>query len=67
LINFEDELKSFKPSTEIDDIESVISGSEITDVGDLVLKAVGESLDTAKKRGTAAKPKQEEDGSAEIQ
>ena len=67
MINFEDELKSFKPSLEIDDIESVIERSDIADINDLVMKAVSGSIDTARKREAAAKPKAEEDGSAAVQ
>jgi hypothetical protein len=66
LINFQDELKSFKPSLEIDDIESVIEKSDIADIHDIVMKAVSDSIDSAKKRGAARKPKTEDDGSVEI-
>ena len=40
---------------------------QIADINDLVMKAVSGSIDTARKREAAAKPKAEEDGSAAVQ
>lgn len=36
MLDFEEELKKFKPSLEIDDIEDVINSNELTDLTDVV-------------------------------
>lgn len=38
MINFEEELKKFHPSLEIEDAEDAIYNQDLTDVSDLVVK-----------------------------
>ncbi len=42
MINFEEELKKFHPSPEIEDITETIYNQDITDVADLLVKMVRE-------------------------
>lgn len=42
MINFEEELKKFHPSPEIDDITDTIYNQDMTDVADLLVKMVKE-------------------------
>ncbi len=41
MINFEEELKKFHPSTEIDDLENTIYDQDLTDMTD-IMKAIME-------------------------
>ncbi len=43
MINFEEELKKFHPSLEIEDAEEAIYNQDLTDMADLVVKIVKES------------------------
>lgn len=43
MINFEEELKKFHPSLEIDDAEEAIYNKDLTDMADLLVKMVQES------------------------
>lgn len=43
MINFEEELKKFHPSLEIEDAEDAIYNQDMTDMADLVVKVVKES------------------------
>ena len=36
MINFEEELKNFKPSLEVEDAESAIYNNDLTDVTDII-------------------------------
>ncbi|HHX55175.1 MAG TPA: hypothetical protein GX705_02385 [Clostridiales bacterium] len=36
MLDFEEELKKFQPSLEIDDVEDVINSNELTDLTDVV-------------------------------
>ena len=40
MINFEEELKNFKPSLEVEDIEDAVYQEEMTDVMDLLNKVM---------------------------
>ena len=40
MINFEEELKKFKPSLEVEDIEDAVYQEEMTDVMDLLNKVM---------------------------
>ena len=42
MINFEEELKKFHPSPEIDDITDTIYNQDMTDMADLLVKMVKE-------------------------
>ncbi len=43
MINFEEELKKFHPSLEVEDAEEAIYNQDMTDMADLVVKIVKES------------------------
>lgn len=43
MINFEEELKKFHPSLEVEDIEDAIYNQDLTDVADLLVKMVKEA------------------------
>ena len=51
MINFQDEIKRFKPSLDVDDIEDTITGIDLTDMNDLMLQIVQE---TAKRSARAS-------------
>lgn len=36
MLNFEEELKKFQPSLEIDDVEDVINSNDLSDLTDIV-------------------------------
>ena len=42
MINFEEELKKFHPSTEIDDLENTIYNQDLTDMTDIMKEIMGE-------------------------
>lgn len=43
MINFEEELKKFKPSLEVEDIEEAVYHEDLTDIADIVREAVQQS------------------------
>lgn len=43
MINFEEELKKFHPSLEVEDVSEAIYNQELTDVADLVVKMIKET------------------------
>ncbi|MDE6387729.1 MAG: hypothetical protein K2L82_08000 [Lachnospiraceae bacterium] len=43
MINFEEELKKFHPSLEVEDAEEAIYNQDLTDMADLMVKIVKES------------------------
>lgn len=40
MINFEEELKKFKPSLEIEDAEDIIYGQDLDDMSDVLVKLI---------------------------
>ena len=46
MINFEEELKRFKPSLEIEDVEDFIYNQDLDDMSDVLLKMLKEAKDT---------------------
>ncbi len=40
MINFEDEIKKFSPSLEVEDLEDTIYNQDFTDVADLFIKMI---------------------------
>ena len=46
MIDFEEELKKFHPSLEIEDAEEAIYNQDLTDMADLMVKIVKESKKT---------------------
>ena len=43
MINFEEELKKFRPSLEVEDAEESIYNQDLTDMADLMVKIVKEA------------------------
>lgn len=50
MINFEEELKKFHPSLEVEDAEEAIYNQDMTDVADLLVKMIKESEEKAKEQ-----------------
>lgn len=46
MINFEEELKKFKPSLEIEDAEDIIYNQDLDDMSDVLLKLIKEANDS---------------------
>lgn len=46
MINFEEELKNFKPSLEVEDAESAIYNHDLTDVTDIITELLQEARTT---------------------
>lgn len=44
MINFQEEIKRFKPSLDIDNIEDEISHTDITDMNDLMMQLMKEAV-----------------------
>ena len=40
MINYQDEIKHFKPSLDVDNIEDAIAGMNLTDMNDLMMQLV---------------------------
>ena len=47
MINFDEELKKFHPSLEVEDAEDAIYNQDLTDVADLLVKMIKESEEKA--------------------
>lgn len=47
MINFEEELKKFHPSLEVEDAEDAIYNQDLTDMADLLVKMIKESEEEA--------------------
>ena len=43
MINFEEEIKKFHPSLEVEDAEEAIYNQDLTDMADLMVKVIKES------------------------
>ena len=44
MINFEEELKKFHPSLEVEDVEDALYNQDLTDMADLLVKMIKEIL-----------------------
>lgn len=40
MLNYEEELKKFQPSLEVEDIEEAVYGEDLTDMQDIIREAV---------------------------
>ena len=56
MINFEDELKKFHPSLEIQEAEDAIYNQDLTDMADLLVSLVKEEREEAAAMAAAAAP-----------
>ena len=50
MINFEEELKKFHPSLEVEDVAEAIYNQDLTDVADLLVKMVKEAEEKEEKQ-----------------
>ncbi|MCI5793268.1 MAG: hypothetical protein MR011_08410 [Lachnospiraceae bacterium] len=50
MINFQEEIRRFKPSLDVDNIEDAIAGIDLTDMTDLMMQLVENAADTAAKK-----------------
>lgn len=46
MINFEEELKKFKPSMEIEDVEDAVRDHELTDMTDIMVEMIRRQKET---------------------
>ena len=46
MINFEEEIKKFHPSLEVEDVEDAIYNQDLTDMADLLVKMVKEAKES---------------------
>ncbi|MCM1327767.1 MAG: hypothetical protein NC094_11665 [Bacteroidales bacterium] len=51
MINFEEELKKFHPSLEVEDAEDAIYNQDLTDMADLLVKMIRESAEAVEEEG----------------
>ena len=51
MIHFEEQLKKFHPSLEVEDVEDAIYNQDLTDLTDLVVKIVKEEQETEEPAG----------------
>lgn len=56
MINFEEELKKFHPSLEIEEAEDAIYNQDLTDMADLLVSLVKEEKEEAAAMAAAAAP-----------
>ncbi len=45
MLNFEEELKKFQPSLEVEDIEDAVYAEDLTDVTELIKEAIEQNKD----------------------
>lgn len=50
MINFDEEIKKFQPSLEVDDAEDAIYNNNTTDLADLFIAMMKESEDTGERK-----------------
>ena len=48
MINYQEEIKHFKPSLDVDSIEDEIAGMNLTDMSDLMMQLVGDAAGEAR-------------------
>ena len=49
MINFEEELKKFHPSLEVEDVEDALYNQDLTDMADLLVKMIKEAKESEEK------------------
>lgn len=50
MINFEEELKKFHPSLEVEEVEDAIYNQDLTDMADILVKMIKKSEDEEKRQ-----------------
>ncbi len=53
MINYQDEIKHFKPSLDVDNIEDAIAGMNLTDMNDLMMQLVRNAVQGASEKTAA--------------
>ena len=66
MINFQEEIKRFKPSLDVEDIEDTITGFDLTDMNDLMLQMVQEASERNARAKRAAAPERDNTASGDI-
>ena len=62
MINYQEEIKRFKPSLDVDNIKEAIAGMSLTDMNDLMMQLVQNAALGASQQSTgAARPQTDED------
>lgn len=60
MINFEEELKKFHPSLEVEDAEDAIYNQDLTDMADILVKMLKENINNdASSQGHSANDEEE--------
>ena len=54
MINYQEEIKHFKPSLDVDNIEDAIAGMNLTDMNDLMMQLVSRAVEEAKTQAPQA-------------
>ena len=60
MINFQDEIRRFKPSLDVDNIEDAIAGIDLTDMNDLMMQLVENAADISAKGQRSSPEKTDE-------
>ena len=60
MINFQEEIKRFKPSLDVDNIEDVITGIDLTDMGDLMMQLAQNASDAKAANQDSQRPERRE-------
>ena len=50
MINFQDEIKRFKPSLEVENIEEAITGMDLTDMSDMMMQLMKQASEVREAR-----------------
>lgn len=56
MINYQDEIKHFKPSLDVDNIEDAIAGMNLTDMNDLMMQLVQNAVQPAEENSVYDTP-----------
>ena len=62
MINFQEEIKRFKPWLDVDNIEDMITGIDLTDMGDLMMQLAQNASDAKAANQAMRQERRETDG-----
>ena len=66
MINFQEEIKRFKPSLDVDNIEDAIVGIDLTDMNDIMVQLAENAFDSAKLKAKQQSVQNNPDNTDEI-
>ena len=66
MINFEEELKKFHPSMEVDEVEDAVFDHDLTDMTDIMLQIMRQAKEQQQQQAPAAPPQQPLQGNTVI-